>query len=403
MGFDPLALYDDIDDNDLSSYAPKSPLPPVVTQDPPGGSGAWHPPMTPPPQSTAAPATSTTPAGGGMDDPLMQYFLKQQQGQKEQLAGAQDASKNNLLYARLGGAANTIGSGLAGAKTDSQPFEALAKDAELPVANIEQEQKLTDPTNRLVADYMSKKYKLGQEAEQGALNRASREGIAENRTAAIKSLGGTKMDFRDKQLHERTHTRLLDKLDRDPTLKTQFQQIRNLDNAATLVQNSVNAGKPITKQQFNDFQQSVVANLGIRGQQAMHERDAKYFDSLGLNGDLFLQFVTGKPQDIGKDNPLYKHVKDMANWEAENVKGQIQAQVDGLIAGNEYIYDENPKLKAGLDAKVAAIMKKTGTKNLEGGGASAKATTSGPKAGDVIKGYRFKGGDPSKKESWEKA
>ena len=25
-----------------------------------------------------------------------------------------------------------------------------------------------------------------------------------------------------------------------------------------------------------------------------------------------------------------------------------------------------------------------------------------PKTGDVIKGYKFKGGDPSKKENWEK-
>jgi hypothetical protein len=34
--------------------------------------------------------------------------------------------------------------------------------------------------------------------------------------------------------------------------------------------------------------------------------------------------------------------------------------------------------------------------------AAGGASPAGPKVGDVVKGYRFKGGDPSNKASWEK-
>jgi hypothetical protein len=32
---------------------------------------------------------------------------------------------------------------------------------------------------------------------------------------------------------------------------------------------------------------------------------------------------------------------------------------------------------------------------------AGESIKSGPKAGDIVQGYRFKGGDPSKKENWE--
>lgn len=176
---------------------------------------------------------------------------------------------------------------------------------------------------------------------------------------------GSGFDFRDKQFAERTHNQLMARLDRDPTLKAQFGQLRGMDNAAQLVTNAAREGKPITTQQFQDFQQSVLANLGQKGVQAVGERNAKYFDSLGLRGTAMIQLLTGQPQDIGKDNPLYQHVHDLARWETENVRSQIQDQIDGLTAGAGYIYDENPKLKRDLDRKIQALMKKTNTRNYQ--------------------------------------
>jgi hypothetical protein len=172
--------------------------------------------------------------------------------------------------------------------------------------------------------------------------------------------------FRDKQLAQRTHNQLMARLDRDPTLKAQFGQLRGMDNAAQLVTRAVEEGKPITRQQFEDFQQSVIANLGQKGVQAVGERNSKYFDSLGIRGDAALQLLTGVPQDIGKDHPLYQHVHDLARWETENVRSQIQDQIDGVTAGLGYIYDENPSLKNALDQKIKALMKKTNTRNFGG-------------------------------------
>lgn len=165
--------------------------------------------------------------------------------------------------------------------------------------------------------------------------------------------------FRDHQLAEREHSKLMGRIDRDPTLKQQLGAISNVRNATALTENAVNEGKPITKQQFADLQQTVLRNLGISGVQSFNERHAKELNSLGINADAAIQFLSGTPQDIGKDNPLYKHVKDMARWQSGSLEKQYQEQVANLTAGNEWIYEDpaNKRLKAAFDNKINQLTK----------------------------------------------
>lgn len=204
---------------------------------------------------------------------------------------------------------------------------------------------------------------VGKSVAQAA-NEDRKEKIADKRLAA--TLAATRMrqsnaennlNVRDRNFAMREHGKVMARIDRDPTLRTQLGQITQLRNAMTASENAVREGKPITTEQFQEVQQAVLQAIGQKGQQAVAERNAKYLNSLGFDGQKMVQFLTGQPQDIGPDNPLYQHIGDLARWESENIEGQYQDQIANLTAGNEHIYDENPKLKAALQSKVDQLTK----------------------------------------------
>lgn len=166
---------------------------------------------------------------------------------------------------------------------------------------------------------------------------------------------------------EAQYRSLIDKIDKDPTIKNQFSQLRNLDNAAALVEKS----DVVTPQQFHDFQQAVLSNLGIKGQQAVGEREEKYFNDLGLKGDKVVQFLKMTPVSIGKNNPFLVHLKDLARYEVQNSQGQIKQNLDAIGAGYDYLWSRRPDLRRGFESKIDAYAAKTKTKYLE----TEKSTT----------------------------
>lgn len=193
-------------------------------------------------------------------------------------------------------------------------------------------------------------------------NQTHKDIAAANNATTIKAAGvradATKgsLGLRDEQLAERMHEKVVSKIDGDPQLKAQLGQLTNMRNAMTLTEQAVKEGKPITAQQFQETQQAVLGSLGQKGQQSVAERNSKYLDSVGLHGKEAIQFLTGKPQDIGPDNPLYQHVADMARWESSNVAQQYKERLDSLSEGHGWIYDKHPDLKENLDKKIATIV-----------------------------------------------
>lgn len=176
------------------------------------------------------------------------------------------------------------------------------------------------------------------------------------------------MNFRDEQLFKRFHDRLLTKLDNNKPLQDQLKSITVLRNATALTEKAIAEGKAVTGQQFADLQQSVLRNLGISGIQTYAERHQKELGSLGINADKLIQFWTGKPQDIGKDNPLYKHVQDMARWQSGNLANQYEEQIRAVMEGHESDYDEHPRLRADLDKKVARMIGMARGREYKGAG-----------------------------------
>lgn len=163
-----------------------------------------------------------------------------------------------------------------------------------------------------------------------------------------------RMDFtKETQLEKQAnqiHTGVVAKLQRDPILKQKLTQLQNLSSALS---NFDNADHP-TPQSFDELQQAVRANLGIKGSSGIGEREHTTMNSLGLNTARMMQFATGNPQDIAKDAGFAKHIKDLVKLEQKNIKSQVEKHLGTLTAGHASMYSKYPALKADLEDLTSA-------------------------------------------------
>jgi hypothetical protein len=167
---------------------------------------------------------------------------------------------------------------------------------------------------------------------------------AEAMATKFNSINDTKKEMQENTIH----TQILGKLQKDPVMSQRLGQYQNLSNA---LNNFLAVDHPLP-QDFDDLQQSVIQNMGLKGQQLGEERVKKQFDSLGLKGDRWIQLITGNGQDIAKDGSLVSHVRNMATLEQGNVQRQMQSRMKAVTSGNEWLYHRRPDLKAGLDSAI---------------------------------------------------
>lgn len=219
------------------------------------------------------------------------------------------------------------------------------------------------------------------------------------------------MSFRDDQLDKRqafqAHKQVVASLKNDPQLKQELTQLRNLDNASSIVARAKN----LTPQQIEEFQQSVRSNLGIKGGSGVNERAGTYLKSLGWRADEMAQFLTGSPATISQNDPLVRHIKELAQIESENVKGQFQDRVDALTGGyGSSVYEKHPEFKKDLDALLKSVSKQGQTRVLGKGLLQPEANNSPassqelaiPEVGEVRDGYKYIGGPLNNPNSWKK-
>jgi hypothetical protein len=90
--------------------------------------------------------------------------------------------------------------------------------------------------------------------------------------------------------------------------------------------------------------------------------------------------------------------------------GKKKASLEKILADDSQLLALAKKRAGGktpthddLEAVQADLQKQVDALDEQMGGSTDKADASNtPKKGDVIKGYTFKGGDPSDKDNWEK-
>lgn len=346
------------------------------------------------------------------------------------LRSAQETARFQKLAAGIGEAGATIGTAIAGVKPNpgvGEFYEGMRKDAGQGVEDIQarrkgiieneklgKEQALLDPNSpqsqnlkntlqrlypgqfkpedleHLAASDMDLVFKPLQLKEQIEARKQA--------AAAMANYRNQNLSVRDDQFGERmaqkAHQAAVGRIKGDKTLNDSVTKATNLENA---VSNIENTGK-ITAQDMADMQSLAVANMGVGGGSSAHERADRYAKSMGINSANALQFLTGKPVDIGKDNPLFQRYKQIMQSETENFKQRAAKRIDALSAGNESIYQKNPDLKSDLNGlKTQMLGQLPEDKKTVVGGV--------PQVGFIEehdgKKYKFKGGDPGQKAAWE--
>lgn len=215
--------------------------------------------------------------------------------------------------------------------------------------------------NESAADLKDFSGLLGQSVKNtGLLQSAQARAQAQNSSPMAQN----RMDIQTERLHNQN----LAKVNNDPTATQLINTTNNLQNAMS---NFKNGGA--TPQEFNELQQAVRSNVGIKGTSGVDERSETYLKSLGISKDKLTQFLSGNPQSVMESDPNFaSQIMNVANLEIGNKKQQYQAQVGKLTAGHNSFYSKHPELKADFDAAVQA-----GNSQMGVGGQTQAAPASG--------------------------
>lgn len=152
------------------------------------------------------------------------------------------------------------------------------------------------------------------------------------------------LDLRKDAIDRREHERVLTRINSNPNVKQRLTQYQNLDNALKIITDT----DSLTPNQIHEFQQAVRSNMGIKGGGGVGEREATYFNSMGLNAANFGQFLTGDPATLAKDTKLMNHLKNMAQVEQKNIRGQFDKSLKAASGGHASMYGRRPDLTEDL-------------------------------------------------------
>ncbi len=158
------------------------------------------------------------------------------------------------------------------------------------------------------------------------------------------------LDVRKDVIDRREHERVLTRINSNPNVKTRLQQYQNLDNTLSNIANADH----ITPEMFDEAQQAIRANLGIKGATGVGERENTQMRSMGLNAERFGQFLSGMPSDIGKQNAFLAHIQNLARLEKQNISGQFDKSLAASSGGHASMYNRRPDLKEDLKDAINA-------------------------------------------------
>lgn len=147
---------------------------------------------------------------------------------------------------------------------------------------------------------------------------------------------GAGVAVRKDALNETVHSRALKDEQGDPQINALLTTKQNLENAKSNFQNGGG-----TTQEFNELQQAVRSNAGIKGSGGVGEREETYLKSLGINKDKFVQFITGDPQSVLKSDPAFaKQMMGLVDLEIQNKQSQAAQQIAKKAQGHKSFYQQ---------------------------------------------------------------
>lgn len=200
-----------------------------------------------------------------------------------------------------------------------------------------------------------------QNPEQAAyaVNSLGMEGVTklisdhEEHLAKIQAAQLGMAQVRQQGVNLQTHTAAVKAITDDSYTKQLLTSKQNLENA---IQNYEKGGA--TPQEFAELQQAVRANLGIKGQTGVGERQESYLKSVGLSIDKVNQFLSGNPQSVLESDPAFSNqILGLARLEVANKSQQGLQQIDKNSKRYKSFYQapgmaaHQPDFEATLDAQ----------------------------------------------------
>lgn len=212
------------------------------------------------------------------------------------------------------------------------------------------------------------------EAENKADRAAEVAKIRADATQAAAVTKATQTNARFDLQVERQHSAIMRNAIKAPAVDKMVTSFNNLDNAL----NNFHSADYHTPQQFEELQQAVKSNLGIKGQTGVHEREATSLNSLGIDVAKFNQWLSGKPvsiEDMGGQK-FVEHITQLADMEKTNISRQAMSKVKTILSGHKDFYGKHP----GLSEDMSEFSAVFGEQFAGAAPAVASGTTQSPPA-----------------------
>lgn len=329
--------------DDTDNYDPKSALPIVV------------------PQTVGA-------APQGESDILKDYFLNQKM-QRQQLNNAETTGTQNRFAARLGGAFNTIGQSMARQKPDNSAFDAMAKDADIPVSQVERQQKLDQSGDKLLLNYFVNKGKAEtmNNFKQANLDaRGQSLDVAKDRNRILEKGVDTRTDLGQKRLGLAEGNQALkvgDKYLTDKVMTQASTQLASIDKGLGRIAEIKSGKKPFTttikadleKDLANTISGGTASSLGQLTRTEFHPYSAaiqqKIDKFMGLQGDI------NAPGYLQQLEDLFTGLQtDISAIKAKRT-GEISSRTKNAVSGNKkavQVIDDNAAASQPVKPRVLA-------------------------------------------------
>jgi hypothetical protein len=214
-------------------------------------------------------------------------------------------------------------------------------------------------SNRLVQDQAQEAIKkfIERQAQQ---EQQTREAQAKAADPFSREAGGNRAELQQSRLDFMAHQRNIQALKKDKPLNDKINQYQNLANAL----NNLSNAHTLTPQQIDEAQQTIRANLGIKGTSGIGEREKTFINSLGLTSERWSQFLSGDLSNIPKDSPIIRHIEDLAKLESDNVAKQVGTRMRAVTGGNDSVYKRNPELFDDLTGLRGSYMGQVSSKGV---------------------------------------
>lgn len=303
------------------------------------------------PGEEAPMATSPSPAAGPVDDQAILRDYLSRKGYSEDLSRAQKSASTSELYGNLGNAFSGLAQSVSTKPISTAANEGMIKTSQQPVQNVMSQMKNDTAERRSLLSYLNKKSNLAETTRHHGVSEANQK----DRNETLGDLADSRLSDANSRQQERiaaaAHQRNVMAVKRDKQLNDLATNSNNLRNS---LKTFASSGK-IPPQGLADLQNSVIANMGIKGTGGVAERQERYAHSLGIKAADWKQFVTGKMQDV-QHSDIAKYFKELAGFEIQNQLAQAKKRAAFATSGNKKMYEKYPDLKSSLDDTVNQLM-----------------------------------------------